>query len=249
MTLYARSALPLMALIAVPAPPALAYRPFDSTDAAVAARGEVEVELGPVGYQRFPQQHVLIAPALIVNCGIADFWEVVLEGKQFFVVDADVTGPRYRLDEAAASVKTILRPGSLQDRSGPSVASEVGVLLPSINGESGAGASALLIVSQRWPALTVHANGSILWTRAHEPGFFAGLIAEGPDAWTVRPVGEVVLEGERGARTVASVLAGGIWRVTQELAVDAAVRLAREAGHVTEIRLGLTWAFAVGLPR
>jgi hypothetical protein len=66
----------------------------------------------------------------------------------------------------------------------------------------------------------------------------------------VRPVGEVVLEGERGARTGASVLAGGIWRVTQELAVDAAVRLAREAaGHVTEIRLGLTWAFAVGLPR
>jgi hypothetical protein len=239
-----------MAPIALFAPAALAYRPFDSTDATVAARGEVEVEFGPVGYERFPQRNLLIAPALIMNWGIAEFWEVVLEGKHFYVVDADPTGPRYRLGDAGAFVKTVLRPGSLQGRSGPSVASEVGVLLPSINGESGAGASALLIVSQRWPALTVHANGAVLWTRAHEPGYFAGLIAEGPDAWRVRPVGEVFLEGERGARTVASVLAGGIWRVTEELAVDAAVRSAREpAGHVTEIRLGLTWAFAVGLPR
>jgi hypothetical protein len=239
-----------MAPIALFGPTALAYRPFDSTDAAVAARGEVEVELGPVGYERFAQRNLLIVPALIVNWGIADFWEVVLEGKHFYAVDADPTGPRYRLGDAGAFVKAVLRPGSLQDRSGPSVASEVGVLLPSINGESGAGASALLIVSQRWPALTVHANGSFLWTRAHEPGYFAGLIAEGPDAWRVRPVGEVFLANERGARTVASVLAGGIWRVTQELSVDAAVRSAREAaGHVTEIRLGLTWAFAVGLPR
>jgi hypothetical protein len=240
----------LAALIALFAPAAFAYRPFDSTDAAVAANGEVEVELGPVGYERFPQQDVLIAPALIVNWGIADFWEVVLEAKQFHVVDADVTGPRYRLGDAGAFVKTVLHPGSLQGRGGPSVASEVGVLLPSINGEPGAGASALLIVSQRWAALALHANGSLLWTRAHEPGFFTGLIVEGPDAWRVRPAFEVVLEGERGARTVASVLAGGIWRVTQELAVDAAVRLAREAaGHVAEIRLGLTWAFAVGSPR
>jgi hypothetical protein len=124
-----------MAPIALFAPAALSYRPFDSTDAAVTARGEVEVEFGPLGYERFRQHN------------------------------------------------------------------------------------------------------------------FAGLIAEGPDAWRVRPVGEVFLEGKRGARTVASVLAGGIWRVTQELSVDAAVRSAREAaGHVTEIRLGLTWAFAVGLP-
>jgi hypothetical protein len=239
-----------MALIALVAPAALAYRPFDSTDAAVAARGELEVEFGPMGYERFPHQDVLVAPALIVNWGIADRWEVVLEGKQFYLVGADVTGPKYRLDDAGAFVKTVLHSGSLQDGSGPSLASEVGVLLPSINGESGAGASALLIASQRWPALTVHANGSVLWTRAHEPGFFAGLIAEGPDAWRVRPAFEVTLVGEHGARLVASVLAGGIWRVTRELAVDAAVRLAREAaGHVTEIRLGLTWAFAVGLPR
>jgi hypothetical protein len=31
---------------------AFAYRPFDSTDAAVAAKGEVELELGPLGFLR-----------------------------------------------------------------------------------------------------------------------------------------------------------------------------------------------------
>jgi hypothetical protein len=32
------------------AEPAYAYRPFNSTDAAVAARGEMEIECGPLGY-------------------------------------------------------------------------------------------------------------------------------------------------------------------------------------------------------
>ena len=39
----------LCAALAMP-PLAFAYRPFDSTDAAVAAKGEVELELGPLGF-------------------------------------------------------------------------------------------------------------------------------------------------------------------------------------------------------
>jgi hypothetical protein len=233
-----------VALLALCSPAALAYRPFDSTDAAVADRDEIEIEIGPAQYERLARQHFLVAPALVVNWGFADRWEAVLEGKQLYAADADAAGPRSRIDDAGMFVKTVLRAGALQDGTGPSVASEIGVLLPPSDGSSGAGASALLIVSQRWPALTLHANASVLWTRSHEPGFFAGLIAEGPDTWTVRPVGEVVFEGERRDRPTSAVLAGGIWRATPAVAVDAAIRLARErAEGAMELRLGLTWAF------
>lgn len=53
------------------------------------------------------------------------------------------------------------------------------------------------------------------------------------------------------ARRALSLMAPiALFAPAAELSVDAAVRSAREAaGHVTEVRLGLTWAFAVGLPR
>lgn len=40
----------LCVLACLLAQPAYAYRPFNSTDAAVAARGEMELECGPLGY-------------------------------------------------------------------------------------------------------------------------------------------------------------------------------------------------------
>jgi hypothetical protein len=41
---------------------ALAYRPFDGSDAAVAATGEIEIELGPVEYLREGAERTLFAP-------------------------------------------------------------------------------------------------------------------------------------------------------------------------------------------
>src|ERR1043165_4375985 len=60
---------------------ALAYRPFDGTDAAVAARGEVEIEWQPAGVARSPDQKTLIAPAVVYNYGFAKNWELVLESQ------------------------------------------------------------------------------------------------------------------------------------------------------------------------
>ena len=40
----------LSGLLCLLGAPAYAYRPFNSTDVAVAARGEVELECGPLGY-------------------------------------------------------------------------------------------------------------------------------------------------------------------------------------------------------
>jgi hypothetical protein len=61
--------------------PALAYRPFDSTDAAVADKGEFEVELSPLSYRHDDDGIAWISPSARLNYGFAQDWEVVLEGQ------------------------------------------------------------------------------------------------------------------------------------------------------------------------
>jgi len=225
---------------------ARAYRPFNSTDAAVAGEGELEIELGPVGFLKEGAERFLVAPSLILNWGLAPRWELVLEGRQFIRLGG-APGRRWALDDSALSLKTVLRDGVLQDKTGVSVATEMSALLPATDGDGRAGGELAVIASQRWDAVTIHLNGAASWTRAHTAGLFAGLIVEGHDAWTVRPVGEIFVEAEQDAPTTISGLAGAIWRVQENFAVDAAVRVA-QAGTVTvtEIRAGLTWAFGVG---
>ena len=228
---------------------ASAYRPFDSTDASVADKGELELELGPVGYVIQGPKRDVVAPSLVANWGFADRWEAVLEGRHFVRLAGDVQEPRLRVEDSSLTLKRVLRDGVLQGRAGPSVATEFGALLPNVHGDPGLGAIAFLLVSQRWPDLTVHWNVAAEWTRAHEPGSFVGLILEAHDAWAVRPVAEVFVESERGSTPTASGLLGAIWRASGRLSFDAAVRVAR-AGSVrtTELRLGLTWGFGVGFP-
>ncbi len=229
---------------------ASAYRPFNSTDAAVTGKGDVEIEFGPLGYLVQGPDEVLFAPSLILNWGFADRWEAVLEGRHVIGLGSDIPEPRLRVEDNAFSLKTVLREGSLHEKSGPSIATELSALLPTVNGESGAGAAWALIVSQRWPDLTVHVNGAAAWTRAHAPALFGGLIVEGHHAWTVRPVAEVFVEHARDLPTTVSGLLGTIWRVADALSLDAGVRLARAGGiDTTELRLGLTWGFGAGFPR
>src|SRR5258708_7783608 len=126
---------------------AFAYRPFDGTDAAVAAPGEVEIELQPAGRLRERGSTTLIAPAMVYNYGFSEGWEAVLEGRG--ETPLSPSGPT-SLTTAGAFLKHVLQPGSLQDKTGPSVATEFGVLLPDSMGNSGAGAIFAGIVSQRW---------------------------------------------------------------------------------------------------
>jgi hypothetical protein len=60
---------------------ARAYRPFDGTDAAVAAPGELEIELQPAGRLRESGTTTLIAPATVINYGLSEGWEAVFEGQ------------------------------------------------------------------------------------------------------------------------------------------------------------------------
>ena len=52
--------------------PAWAYRPFDGTDAAIAAPGELEIELQPAGRLREGGNTTLVAPATVFNYGLSE---------------------------------------------------------------------------------------------------------------------------------------------------------------------------------
>ena len=228
-------------------PPASAYRPFNGTDAAVAEEREVEVELGPLGYIHEGTERVLVAPALVLNLGLTRRLEFVLEGGDFITFDATWAKPRASLSDAGTFFKYMLREGSLQDRTGPSLAMEVGALIP--NGDKEAtGASALLIASQRWSAGTVHFNAEAAWNREHRFGLFVGVILEGPEQWPARPALELFVEHTLKAETELSALLGLIWPARDGLAFDFGVRFAHVEGLVGEARAGLTWAIPARLP-
>src|SRR6516225_341847 len=140
-----------------------AYRPFDGTDAAVAETGEIETELGPVEYLRAGAERSLFAPDLRINYGFILGWEAALEGKLTHGLTAGVLGTS--LVESQALLKGVLREGSLQEKPGPSIATEFGVLLPGINDQHGTGAVLNGIVSQRWERGTVQLNMQIELTR------------------------------------------------------------------------------------
>jgi hypothetical protein len=230
--------------LAVWSAPALAYRPFDSTDAAVAAPGEVEIELQPAGRIRENGSTTLIAPATVFNFGLSEGWEAVFEGQG--QTPLTPSGPT-SLNSAGAFLKHVLQPGSLQDKTGPSVATEFGVLLPDSTGNSGVGASLAGIVSQRWDWGTIHLNAETALTRDHHADVFFGGIIEGPSKWEIRPVAEFFYENEFGRAETISGLIGLIWRVRDNLSFDVGLRHALTNGHpVNEIRAGLTFGFPLG---
>jgi hypothetical protein len=224
---------------------ASAYRPFDGTDAAVADLGQLEIEFGPLGLLRQEASKTLIAPAVIGNYGFAENWEMVLQGQlETPLSSSDPTS----LTMAAAFLKNILRPGSLQEKSGASIATEFGVLLPGVNAEPGYGLSWAGIVSQRWDWGTMHLNLQTELTRDHDADVFVSTILEGPSKWKVRPVAEFFYENEFGQMQTVSGLIGAIWQVRDDLAFDVGVRRALTNGQVvSELRAGLTFGIPLRL--
>jgi hypothetical protein len=221
--------------------PALAYRPFDGTDAAVADKGELEAELQPAGIRREGNENVLIAPAFVLNFGFTKDWEAILQGQ---VETPLSTSEPPSLAATGVFLKNVLREGVLQDKTGPSIATEFGVLLPGINADSGTGASWAGIVSQRWDWGTTHFNVQTALTRDQHFDLFLDAIIEGPHKWTVRPVAEVFWEDEFGKFQTISALVGAIWKVDDNLSFDIGVRKAlTDNRNVTELRLGLTVGF------
>jgi hypothetical protein len=201
---------------------AFAYRPFDGTDAAVADAGELEIEFQPAGVR-----------------------QLVLEGR--LETPLSPSGPS-TFTASGAFLKHVLREGVLQDKTGPSIATEFGLLLPDLDGSNRLGASLAGIVSQRFDRGTVHLNGEVALTRDHNADVFLGAIVEGPIKWKVRPVAEVFYEEEVGAARTVSGLIGAIWQVNDKLSFDVGFREALTNGRpVSEIRAGFTVGFPLRL--
>jgi hypothetical protein len=219
-----------------------AYRPFDGTDAAVAEPGQVEIEFGPAGYLHEGPVRTLFAPSAVFNYGLAPGWETVVEGQVAHGLSGGIGGTS--LVGSGAFLKGVLREGGLQDKTGPSIATEFGVLLPGTRADRGTGASLAGIVSQRWAWATVHLNAAASLTRQHHADVVLGIIVEGPHDWPVRPVAETFYERGFGEARTRSALIGAIWQVKDDVALDFGVRGARVNDHTAgEIRAGVTFAF------
>src|SRR6202051_1579028 len=177
----------------------------------------MEIESQPAGHLRDEAGTSLVAPATVFNYGFSEGCEAVFEGQG--QTPLSPPGP-ISLTAAGAFLKHVLQPGSLQDKTGPSIATEFGVLLPDSTGSSGVGASLAGIVSQRWDWGTIHLNAATALTREHHADVFLGGIIEGPSKWSVRPVAEFFYENEFGKSETISGLIGLIWQVRDSLSFD-----------------------------
>jgi hypothetical protein len=106
----------------------------------------------------------MFAAGLLVGWSSEAFAYRPFDGTDAAVADLGEAEVRFLLQAptslaaSGAFLKHVIRPGSLQDQSGPSIAAEFGVLLPDSSGDSRFGASIDAIVSQRWEWGTVHLN-------------------------------------------------------------------------------------------
>jgi hypothetical protein len=181
----------------------------------------------------------------ILNYGFADRWELVLQSTP--QVPPEGFGPISVSN--AALLKYVVQPGVLQEKSGPSIATEFGVVLPEIGG-SGVGASWTGIVSQRWDWGTVHFNLAGNLTPDQHAEVFVDTIIEGPNKWKVRPVAEFYFDNVFNGEQTYSALVGAIWQVNDKLSFDVAARYALVDGRpVSEFRAGLTFGFPLSFGR
>src|SRR5438309_7390082 len=235
---------PLLAVLLIPAS-ALAYRPFVSTDAAVADPKEVEIEVGYFTLEREKDENAFIIPRVVVNYGLLKNWEAVAEFAVKRSPDAEVN-----VIDPALFVKGVLKEGALQDKEGFGIAVEAGPLLPSTEkGERHFGFEGIGIVSDKLGPIMFHLNGGLGIQRSTGDlvGIW-GLIGELPVASGVRVVAEVNGEKPRREEQRNSVLLGAIWQPwsSKNIWFDAGVRRGLSTGVADwQFTLGLTFGFSV----
>jgi hypothetical protein len=230
----------LLAVLLLPAY-AWAYRPFVSTDAAVAESKDVEIELGYFNLDRTHHGNAISTPHMVLNYGIAKNMELVGEVNLQESPDVALTDP-------SVSVKAVLRDGVLQDKPGMSVATEVGPLLPStVHHERSVGFEGIGIVSGKLDPVTVHVNGGGGLDRTGELFGVWGVIGELPVHPKLRLVAEVNGQSTQGAPPNNSALLGLIWQPTaKNLFLDVGVRHGiSRAAPGWQFTLGLTYGFSL----
>jgi hypothetical protein len=216
---------------------AFAYRPFVSTDAAIADVHEIEIEVGYFNLERERGRNNFVVPSVVLNYSFFPRIEAVAE----FVVREDARD-RARVGDAALSLKTVLREGVLQEKDGASFALEAGPLLPGgAADERRAGFKGLAVLSGRLEPLTWHINlgGGV---NRQSRGFLNwGVIGELPLHPRLRLVTEINGETVSHRAGASSGLFGAIWKAPwRNLFLDAGVRRGI-AGSAPP------WSFTAGL--
>lgn len=190
-----------------------AYRPFDSTDAAVVKKGETEIEIGVYNFTDDKGLDEITIPSIIYNYGLTDTWEFVAEFDIQIYKEGD--DDDRELKAPAAFLKNVFKEGFLQNKDGASMALEFGVLLPStVSGEHTTGLEAIGIYSGKLSDLVYHINAGGELDRAD----FAlngiwGAVLEYPFDSKFRVVGEVNGTFQRHGLPSDSALVGFIWEL------------------------------------
>ena len=225
-------------------PSCWAYRPFIATDAAVADPQEVEIELGYFTVEHAQGETAFTIPRVVFNYGVLKNWEAVAE---FAVLRGP--GDDLNLIDPALSVKGVLREGALQDKSGVSVATEVGLLLPSTERDQRHfGFEATGIASAKLGPFTFHVNAGLGVSRSTgEVTGIWGVIGELPIWNGLRLVGEVDGEKPRRESQSDSALIGMIWRPwpSKNIDFDAGVRRTFTGAPAWQVTMGVTFAFSL----
>jgi hypothetical protein len=243
----ARAGTLVLMLLGLLASSAWGYRPFIATDAAVAERARMEIELGYLTLVRTQGENAFMIPQVVLNYGLAQTVELVGE---FKVEEGPETGPQ--LIDPALSLKAVLREGILQEKAGVSVAVEMGLLLPStVSSERRFGFEGVGIVSLRMSPFTFHLNlGGGVDREETRPFGVWGVITELPIGATVRLAGEVNGESVRGQAANNSGLLGVLWQPPWLKAiVDAGIRRGFSRGAPDWLfTTGLTFSFPLPVP-
>ena len=236
----ALAAVSVLSLLGVFAAPAHALRPFDGTDAAVADPQSIETEFGPLGYLREGDERLVVFPELGINYGAGHGYEFTIEARRIMRMTDEQPTPSPHYDDFEVAMKRILRPGLMQDKKGPSVAGEIGLLLPTSD-EKGTGFAFALAVTDHLRLIGVHLNAEISRTRTHETGRFGSAIFEIFDHRALHPVVELSLEREGEETPTKGLLVGALWEVREHLVMDFGVRTSYADQHDAEVRAGMTF--------
>ena len=223
-----RSLFDALMILVLAARSALAYRPFVSTDAAVAEPGVIELEIGYAGFAHHHDADTFDAPTLTANIGVYPNWEVVAESGA--AIGLTARDHRAQAEDTGVFVKWVAREGVVQAKgTGPSLAIEAGALFPTARGEHHVGVEITGIASGGMLGVTYHLNvGGVVDTEKSEPGVTWGIILEHALYGPLRAVAEVNGEAVRGSTADDSVLLGAILDVDippfQGFAFDIGVR-------------------------
>lgn len=234
----------VIASLLLSASTAWGYRPFVSTDAAVADPKELEIELGYFNLERSRGKTTFIVPKVVLNYGVIRDVEVVGE---FEVAEPSHEGAQ--LVDPGLFLKAVLKEGILQEQEGLGFAVEVGPLLPStVQGEQRLGFEGIGILSGRLLPFTYHLNvgGGVDRTQSN-PFVIWGMIVELPVLPRFRLVGEVNGESVKGEPANNSGLFGFIWQPpSSKILIDGGIRHGFSAGAPDwQFTMGLTFGFPI----